>query len=70
VTGLQAFLHSLATWAHKAYLVLQPLVRAMFDTVANVFANRPEPARDVAVSLVALAVLVAFVPKALKKITK
>ena len=70
MTGLQAFLHSLATWAHKAYLVLQPLVRAMFDTVANVFANRPEPARDVVVSLVALVVLVVFVPRIVKKLTK
>jgi hypothetical protein len=70
VNGLQAFLHSASAWAHQAYLVLQPLVRAMFDTVANVFANRPEPARDVVASLVALAVLVVFVPRIVKKVTK
>jgi len=70
VTGFQAFLHSLATWVHKAYLVLQPLVRAMWDTVGNVFLNKPEPARDVAVSLAALAVLAVFIPKIVKKVTK
>jgi hypothetical protein len=70
VNGLQAFLGAASAWAHRAYLVAQPLVRAMFDTVANVSTNRPEPARDVVVSLAALALLVYVIPKIAKKFGK
>jgi hypothetical protein len=69
VNGLQAFLGAASAWAHRAYLVAQPLVRAMFDTVANVSTNRPEPARDVVVSLAVLvALIVLVVPRIAKKV--
>jgi hypothetical protein len=42
----------------------------MFDTVANVSTNRPEPARDVVASLAALALLVCVIPKIAKKFGK
>lgn len=59
---MSAFLHSVLAWTGVQ-------AKAMGSVVAAVAGNHPAPAGQVAIHLLALAVLLVFVPKIIKKFT-
>jgi len=63
VNGVLAFAQQAFTW-------LATQATALWNVVSAIAANKPAPARQVVVYTLALAVLLAFAPKIIKKVTK
>jgi hypothetical protein len=63
-------LASAANWLHGVITTLKPAVSAFFSDLGAMVSNRPAPAGGVAVSLAVLVVLLVFIPKIVKKVTR
>ena len=63
MNGFLALMQQFAQWTGTQ-------ATALWNVVSAVAANRPAPARQVVIYTLALAVLLAFAPKIIKKVTK
>ena len=63
-------MNGVLAFAQQALAWLGTQVSALWNVLSAIAVNRPEPARTVVVYTVALAVLLAFAPKIIRKVTK
>jgi hypothetical protein len=63
VNGILAF-------AQQVFDFLRVQATALWGVLSAIATNRPEPARTVVIYTIVLAVLLAFAPKIIKKVTK
>ena len=68
MNSFAAFVHDAGTRLHSAVTVLRPLVAGLFGTIGNIVGNRPEPARQVVVYTVVLALITWAAFKITKKL--
>jgi hypothetical protein len=63
-------MNGILAWLQQAVSILHAKGAGMWQVLSAIAANRPEPARTVIIYTLALAVLLAFAPKIIRKVTK